>query len=114
MSVGGDDFDGSGHPGFFVANVNAPNLLLRNQGGKFQEVGMESWVAYNADGRMISGMGADFGDVDGDGRPDIVVTGLRGETFELVRNNGDGTFDDKSAATVLMTLSQPCSGGGRG
>ena len=63
--------------------------------GKLQEAGMESWVGYNADGRMISGMGADFGDVDGDGRADIVVTGLRGETFELFHNNGDGTFDDQ-------------------
>ena len=114
MGVAVADFDGSGRPGIFVANDNAPNLLLRNQGGKLQEAGMESWVAYNADGRMISGMGADFGDVDGDGRPEIVVTGLRGETFELFRNNGDGTFDDKSAATGLLALSRRWSGWGCG
>jgi hypothetical protein len=114
MGVAVADFDGSGRPGIFVANDNAPNLLLRNLGGKFQEVGMENWVAYNADGRMISGMGADFADVDGDGRPDIVVTGLRGETFELFRNNGDGTFEDRSAASGLMALSRPWSGWGCG
>jgi hypothetical protein len=59
-------------------------------------------------------MGADFADVDGDGRPDIVVTALRGETFELFRNNGDGTFDDRSAATGLLALSRPWSGWGCG
>ncbi len=98
----------------FVANDNAPNLLLRTVGGKLQEAGMEAWVGYNADGRMISGMGADFGDIDGDGRPDLVVTGLRGETFELFHNNGDGTFDDRSAASGLLTLSRPWSGWGCG
>ncbi len=114
MGVAVADFDGSGRQGIFVANDNAPNLLLRNLGGKLQEAGMETLVGYNADGRMISGMGADFGDVDGDGRPDIVVTGLRGETFELFHNNGDGTFDDRSAASGLLTLSRPWSAWGCG
>jgi len=114
MGIAVADFDGSGRPGLFVANDNAPNLLLRNLNGKLQEVGMEELVAYNADGHTISGMGADFGDVDGDGRADIVVTGLRGETFELFRNNGDGTFDDRSAASGLLALSRPWSGWGCG
>ncbi len=114
MGIAVADFDGSGRQGIFVANDNAPNLLLRNLGGKLQEAGMETLVGYNADGRMISGMGADFGDVDGDGRPDIVVTGLRGETFELFHNNGDGTFDDRSAASGLLTLSRPWSAWGCG
>ncbi len=114
MGIAVADFDGSGRPGLFIANDNAPNLLLRNINGKLQEAGMENLVAYNADGHMISGMGADFGDIDGDNRPDIVVTGLRGETFELFRNNGDGTFDDRSAATHLLSLSRPWSGWGCG
>ncbi len=114
MGIAVADFDSSGRPGLFVANDNAPNLLLRNLNGKLQEAGMEAMVAYNADGRMISGMGADFGDIDGDGRPDIVVTGLRGETFELFHNNGDGTFDDRSARTGLLGLSRPWSGWGCG
>ena len=116
MGIAVADFAGAGagNPGIFVANDNAPNLLLRNLHGHLQESGMEGMVAYNTDGRMISGMGADFGDIDGDGRPDIVVTGLRGETFELFRNNGDGTFDDQSAASGLLALSRPWSGWGCG
>ena len=63
---------------------------------------MEAGVAYNGDGRNISGMGADFGDIDGDGRPDIVMTGLKNETYEVFLNRGKGAFDDGSAQTRLL------------
>ena len=75
---------------------------------------MEAGIAYNGDGRQISGMGADFRDSDGDGRPDIVMTGLRGETFELFHNRGDGTFDDASASSGLLNLSRAWNGWGCG
>src|SRR6185437_12689046 len=68
------DFAGDGRPGIFVANDNAPNLLLLNHGKSFAETGIDAGVAYNGDGRNISGMGAAFGDILGDGRPDIVMT----------------------------------------
>ena len=42
------------------------------------------------------GMGAAAGDVDGDGFPDLYVTAL-GENL-LLRNRGDGTFEDVTAA----------------
>ncbi|MGA8940261.1 MAG: VCBS repeat-containing protein, partial [Acidobacteriaceae bacterium] len=72
MGLAVADFAGDGRPGIFVANDNARNLLLRSRGHGFQEIGMDAGVAYNGDGRNISGMGADFGDIDGDGRQDIV------------------------------------------
>ena len=108
------DFAGDGHPGIFVANDNARNLLLRNRGKGFEEIGLQAGVAYNGDGRNISGMGADFGDIDGDGRPDIVMTGLKNETFEVFLNRDKGTFDDGSVQTELLSLSRPWSGWGCG
>jgi hypothetical protein len=108
------DFAGDGYPGIFVANDNARNLLLRNRGRRFEEVGLEAGVAFNGDGRNISGMGADFGDIDGDGRPDIVMTGLKNETYEVFLNRGKGEFDDGSASTGLLGLSRPWSGWGCG
>jgi hypothetical protein len=115
MGIAIADFDRDGLPDIFIANDNDRNLLLRNRGsGKFQEAGMATGVAYNGDGRQISGMGADFRDFDGDGLPDIVMTGLRGETFELFRNHGDGTFEDASASSGLLTLSRPWNGWGCG
>jgi len=108
------DFDGDGRPQVFIANDNSRNLLLRFRNGKVEEIGVEAGVAYNGDGRQISGMGADFADVDGDGHPDIVMTGLRGETYELFHNRGDGTFDDVSSGSRLLALSKSWSGWGCG
>jgi hypothetical protein len=108
------DFAGDGRPGIFIANDNARNLLLRNLGKRFEEMGVDAGVAYNADGRTISGMGADFGDIDGDGRPDIVMSGLKNETYELFLNQGHAVFDNGSLRTGLLSLSRRWSGWGCG
>jgi hypothetical protein len=114
MGLAMADFAGDGRPGIFIANDNARNLLLRNRGKGFEEVGVDAGVAYNGDGRNISGMGADFGDIDGDGRPDIVMTGLKNETYEVFLNQGRGAFDDGSARTGLLNLSRKWNGWGCG
>ena len=114
MGIAMADFAGEHQSGLFVANDNARNLLLRGTGHGFEEVGVEAGVAYNGDGRNISGMGADFGDIDGDGRPDLVMTGLKNETYEVFLNRSDGIFVDGSAATGLLGLSRPWSGWGCG
>lgn len=110
MGLAMGDFADDGHPGIFVANDNARNLLLRNRGKGFEEIGVAAGVAYNGDGRNISGMGADFGDIDGDGRPDIVMTGLKNETYEVFLNRGHGEFDDGSVQTGILGLSRLVSG----
>jgi hypothetical protein len=114
MGLAMSDFAGDGHPGIFVANDNARNLLLRNRGKGFEEVGVDAGVAYNGDGRNISGMGADFGDIDGDGRPDIVMTALKNETFEVFLNDGRGAFEDGSVRTGLLNQSRRLNGWGCG
>ena len=114
MGIAIADFVGDNHPGLFVANDNARNLLLRSTGKGFREVGIEAGVSYNGDGRNISGMGADFGDIDGDGLPDLVMTALRNETYEVFLNRGGGVFEDGSATTGLLKLSRPWNGWGCG
>ena len=111
MGIAIGDYDGDGRPDIFIANDNDRNLLIHNLGGgKLREMGMQAGIAYNGDGRQISGMGADFRDFDGDGWPDIVMTGLRNETYELFRNNRKGGFDDASASSGLLALSRDWSG----
>jgi len=41
-------------------------------------------------------MGVDWGDYDGDGRPDLVVTTFQYEPTSLYRNRGDGTFVEEA------------------
>jgi len=114
MGIAVADFAGSGRPGLFVANDNARNLLFRNTGHGFEETGLDAGVAYNGDGRSISGMGADFGDIDGDGRFDLVMTALKNESFGVFLNRGHGDFEDGCVQTGLMSLTLPLSGWGCG
>src|SRR5208337_2182837 len=70
MSVSFADYDGDGYIDAFVANDTMPNFLFRNVGGKrFEEVGVAAGVAFSPDGDALSGMGADFRDVNNDGLP---------------------------------------------
>ena len=89
------DYDNDGRMDFFVANDLVPNFLYHNEGGgRFTEVGLPAGVAVASDGRARAGMGTDFGDYDGDGRLDLVVTNFEMETHNLFRNLGQGLFAD--------------------
>src|ERR1035438_7759027 len=114
MGIAIADFAGDGRPGLFVANDNARNLLFRNSGQGFEEIGIDAGVAYNGDGRSISGMGADFGDITGNGRFDVVMTALKNESFGVFLNRGHGNFEDVSEKTGLMGLTHSVSGWGCG
>jgi hypothetical protein len=77
----------------FVANDSMPQFLFRNRGdGTFSEVAVAAGVAFDEDGRTFAGMGTDFGDYDGDGRPDLIVTTLSLERYALYRNDGPDGF----------------------
>jgi hypothetical protein len=110
MSVAVADADGDGLMDVFVANDQLRNFLFRNVDGRtFVETGVEAGVAYTEDGVPVSGMGADFRDLDGDGRPDIFLTALSGEPFPLYLNTADGFFVPATHragvgfATVMMS-----------
>ena len=123
MGVASGDYDGDGDLDLYVTNVGA-NALLQNEGlGRFTDataaagVGDRSW-----------GAGAAFLDYDGDGDLDLFAANYIDWSLEtrkecanslggpdycsprdydapvrdlLYRNNGDGTFDDLSAAAGL-------------
>ncbi|OLC53530.1 MAG: hypothetical protein AUH92_05860 [Acidobacteria bacterium 13_1_40CM_4_69_4] len=96
------DYDGDGDQDIYVANDDTPNFLWRNKGnGVFEEVGGLAGVALSEDGIPQAGMGTDMADYDNDGRLDIFVTNLAGETNELYHNDGHGLFSDRTFASGL-------------
>jgi hypothetical protein len=107
------DFDKDGHPDIFVSNDSMVEFLFHNKGsGTFEEVGMESEVAINDQGRTYAGMGADFSDYNNDGLPDLVVDDLANQQYALYRNSGDGSFTYESYSTGIGSLTMLHSGWG--
>jgi len=71
------------------------NRLFRNRGEMpFEDVTQNAGV-----GGTEYSFGASAADYDGDGRPDLLVTSLRG--VSLYRNRGDGTFADVTAQSGI-------------
>ena len=90
------DLTDDGYPDLYVACDSTPSLLYVNKGdGTFEENGLLSGVALNADGQEQGGMGVAVADYDEDGRLDIAKTNFSDDVPNLYRNNGDGTFDDR-------------------
>jgi hypothetical protein len=102
------DYDHDGRIDLFIANDSMPEFLFHQKtDGTFEELGLESAVAVNADGQTYAGMGVDFADYANDGWPDVVVTDLANQKYASYRNQKDGSFDYSSlsngigAATLL-------------
>jgi hypothetical protein len=113
MSVAFADYDGDGFMDAFVTNDAVPNYLFHNRrNGTFEEVGLLAGVAVPANGRPVSGMGVDFRDYDNDGRADVVLTALTGETFPLFRNEKGSFFRDVTSESGLGRSTVRFSGWG--
>jgi hypothetical protein len=120
------DYDADGDLDLFVAH-QGPDVLWRNRGdGTFEDV----TGAAGLRGETFWGVGATWGDADGDGWPDLYVTNylvadplhparpveykpnvpvfagpsvLPGQPDRFWRNRGDGTFEDATAAAGLAS-----------
>ncbi|MFQ5700374.1 MAG: CRTAC1 family protein, partial [Acidobacteriota bacterium] len=100
------DYDNDGDIDLYVANDKSPNVLYRNEGnGRFADVTLLAGVGYSVDGEPQAGMGTFFGDYDGDGDLDLVVTNLDFEYNDLYRNEGDGIFSDASFSSGVGAVS---------
>ena len=106
------DYDGDGRPDIFFANgadlatmkkageKHWDRLYHNNGDGTFTDVTAKAGVAGTG-----FDIGAAVGDYDNDGRPDLFVTGVRGNT--LYHNNGDGTFTDVTHKAGLDKWNDP-------
>lgn len=111
MAAAVADANLNGQMDLFVTNDKLVNSYFRSKGaGKFDEAGFEENVALREDGVFISGMGADFRDLDNDGYPDIVLVALDNETFPIYRNTGKGSFAEVTEQSGMAALSLPMAG----
>jgi enediyne biosynthesis protein E4 len=108
------DVNNDGLIDLFVANDTLANFLFVNKGGgKFEEIGLASGVAYSDAGSPRSGMGVDATDFDGDGwhvgdeQVLPAVANIDQELFSLYHNEKDLTFTDQAGeigqATRLLS-----------
>jgi len=102
LGVLAQDIDDDGRPDIYVACDQTPSLLFLNRGdGTFVEEGVARGVAYDENGRALSGMGVASADYDGDGRLDIFRTNFSDERETLYHNTGAGQFDDVTVPAGL-------------
>ena len=106
------DDDDDGDLDVYVANDSTDNFLFRNEGDfTFREIGTLAGVATNEDAKQQAGMGTDAGDIDGDGRIDLVVTNFSHDWNTIYRNLGGGSFRDVTFESGLQDTYLPLAWG---
>jgi MYXO-CTERM domain-containing protein len=92
------DVDGDGDLDIYLTNgPGRPNALFRNDGAaQFEEVAVASGAAVGTGSRSVLAA-----DLDDDGDVDLVLPGDLQAPLVVLRNLGDGTFDDVSARSGL-------------
>jgi hypothetical protein len=109
------DFSGDGWVDIFVANDRQPNLLYVNRrDGTFVDEAHTRGVALSGSGEMEASMGVAMGEVNGDGRLDLFVTALAGETGTLYLSAGSAALDDASSPAGLGASTIAHTGWGTG
>jgi len=102
LAVLAQDVNDDGRPDIYVVGDQTPAMLFINQGdGTFTEEAVMRGVAFDENGRELSGMGLASADYDGDGRLDIFRSDFSDERSLLYRSTGDGQFDDVTTAAGL-------------
>lgn len=96
------DADGDGWPDLFVSNDTVPGFLFHNKkDGTFEEIGIESAIAYDEEGSPHSGMGIDTGDVFNDGTINMILTNYYGQKTSFYSQSGKLLFRDNQVPSGI-------------
>jgi tetratricopeptide (TPR) repeat protein len=101
------DYDGDGKPDLFLAGAvvekgQVRDLLLHNDGeGRFRDVTAAAGLA-----APRPTLGCCVADLDNDGRPDLLLTGVG--VLKMFRNTGDGKFEDVTSKVKLPDVKAVC------
>jgi hypothetical protein len=102
------DYDGDGIQDIYVTNDRMSNRLYKGRGdGSFEDVTAETGTGAGERSVPMAGMGLAVGDVNGDGRPEILVTNFAGEPTMLFRNVEGQLFDDATATSGIGAATEP-------
>lgn len=106
------DLNGDGRIDLLAANDMLPNdLWIQQPDGSFQQQAELAGLARNFLGQAEANMGVVTGDWNGDGRPDVFITHLAGETNTLYLS-AEGYWRDATAVSGLGPPSLPHTGFG--
>ncbi len=99
------DVNDDGYQDLLVVNDSTPKQLYINKhDGTFEEIGYQSGIALNENGREQAGMGLGVGDYNNDGLVDFYITNFSDDSNTLYRADGDANFTD---ATYQAGLGEP-------
>ena len=102
MTAVAADLDADGWTDLYVASDSTAAILYRNnRDGTFTDVALESGAAYNEQGNAQAGMGLALGDVNGDGRFDLLKTHFADDIPALYRGLPNGLFEDVATLAGL-------------
>jgi enediyne biosynthesis protein E4 len=91
--VAAADVDGDGWVDLFFCHRQSVSRLYRNLGGvRFEDITAKAGLA----ALKLNASGAIFGDIDGDGSPDLVVSSFGGP-HACFKNDGKGNFREVTA-----------------
>lgn len=107
------DLTGDPRPDLFVANDGTACRLFENLGGlRFRQVAVSAGVAFDGKGEVLAGMGVASGDLNNDGRVDLVVGNLLGRGTVVFGGLGDRGFADVSAVLGVTAATRNVTGFG--
>ena len=96
------DLDEDGWTDIYVASDSTAAIHYRNnRDGTFTDVALQSGTAFSEQGNPQAGMGAALGDVNGDGRLDVLKTHFADDIPALYQALGRGLFEDVAVPAGL-------------